>query len=394
MAWVDVHGNGYRGVYRAPTGAKTKTKTYKSRKLALQAAQDEEARLRSGTWFDPGAGRVTFADYFESQWYPNRQGERRTKDEYWYAYNASLKDEFGSLELRKILPSTVQGWINRMMDDEVGPNTIHARFKVLQTCLAARKGVSARRDRLIQYNPCEGTQLPVIPEREVTILEPDQVDKILLALDPWWRLLPLLLSETGLRWGEAMGLTVDSFTLDFRCLFVRRTIIETKVEHTGNGTRFMWKPYPKTKKPRRVSLARQVSTAVQELVVERQLSGADRLFSMPDKTPPGEWHPPHTLVWTTKRTDAWPEGLPIAATFHRRIWARALTTAGAPHRTVRDLRASHISWLLAGQADLPTVMERVGHTRFATTRKYTSVLSDADDRALEALERLKSRYEG
>ncbi len=104
--------------------------------------------------------------------------------------------------------------------------------------------MSARRDRLIQYNPCESTQLPVIPEREVTILEPDQVDKILLALDPWWRLLPLLLSETGLRWGEAMGLTVDSFTLDFRCLFVRRTTIETKVEQTGNGTRFRWKPYP------------------------------------------------------------------------------------------------------------------------------------------------------
>ena len=64
MARADPHGIGFRGVYRGPSSAKLKTKTYKSRKQALQAAQDEEARLRSRTWFDPAAGRVTFADYF------------------------------------------------------------------------------------------------------------------------------------------------------------------------------------------------------------------------------------------------------------------------------------------------------------------------------------------
>lgn len=394
MAWADPHGTGFRGVYRGPTGAKLKTKTFKSKKRALQAAQDEEAKLRGGTWFDPGAGRIAFAEYFEKQWYPNRAGEVRTRGEYLSVYNASLKHEFGEIELRRILPSTVQGWINRQVADGVGPSTVHARFKVLQTCLAGRKGVSARRDRLIQHNPCEGAQLPVIPTREVAILELNQVERLICALDPWWRTMPLVAAETGLRWGELMGLTVDDFTLDFRALLTRRTIVEASIAQTGNGTRFLWKPYPKTGKVRRVSLSRQVSTAVQSLISERRLSEGDRLFSMPDRSVPAEWMAPLSLIWTPLRTGAWPEGLPIAATYHRTaVWGPALRAAGLPSRTFKDLRASHVSGLLAAGADLPTVMKRVGHTRFATTQKYTNVLGDADDRALEALERLRSRYQ-
>ena len=393
MAWVDPHGTSYRGVYRGPDGAKVKTKSFKSRKKALQAAQDEEARLRSGTWFDPSAGRITFADYFERQWYPNRGGEVRTRGEYLSIYNSSLKAEFGEIELRKILPSTIQGWVNRQVAGGVGPTVVHARFKVLQTCLAARKGVSARRDRLIQYNPCEGTQLPTIPTREVTILEPDEVDRLLLRLDPWWRPMPLLAAETGLRWGELMGLTVDDFTSGFRALHTRRTVIETTVASTGNGTRFMWKSHPKTGKVRRVSLSKFASAAVESLIAERRLDADDRIFSMPDSTPPVGWAPPMSLIWTPRRTEAWPEGLPIASTYHRAaVWNPALKLAALPPRTFKDLRASHISWLLAGGVDLPTVMERVGHNRFATTRKYAGVLRDADDRALDALEQLKSRY--
>lgn len=113
MAWADAHSTGFRGVYRGPDGAKLKTKTFNSKKKALQAAQDNEARLRNGTWFEPGAGRVT--DYFENQWYPNHAGEVRARGEYVSVYDASLKSEFGNIELRKILPSTAQGWINRQV---------------------------------------------------------------------------------------------------------------------------------------------------------------------------------------------------------------------------------------------------------------------------------------
>jgi hypothetical protein len=40
-----------------------------------------DTRLRNGTWFDPGAGRIALADYFENPWFPNRVGEVRTRGE-------------------------------------------------------------------------------------------------------------------------------------------------------------------------------------------------------------------------------------------------------------------------------------------------------------------------
>lgn len=391
MASAEQRGNSWRGEYRVD-GRKFRTKSYPTKRLALQAARDEEARSRSGAWFDPSAGKETFSAYFETQWFPNRQGEVRTKGEYWSCYQASLKAAFGHMELRKIRTSTVQGWVNRQLEADVSAATIRARFKVLQVCLAAKQGASARRDLLIQFNPCEGVQLPKIPEREVTILEPPQVEAVLEQLDPWWRLLPLFMAETGLRWGEALGLTLEDFSLDYRQVTVRRTIVETNIETTGNGTRFMWKETTKTGKARTLALPKHVRKAIRAHVADRDLKPGDRLFSMPKRTTVDRRAPearPEVL-----RTDVWPGGVPISARFHREaVWDPAVEAAGLPKRTVRDLRASHISWLLAGGSDLPAVMERVGHTRFQTTRRYTTALSDADDRNLEALDNIRARYQ-
>ena len=58
---------------------------------------------------------------------------------------------------------------------------------------------------------------------------------------------------------------------------------------------------------------------------------------------------------------------------------------GIRPRRLHDLRGSNISWMLAGGADISAVMERVGHTQWATTQVYWDALRDADERALDAL---------
>ncbi|WP_148616499.1 tyrosine-type recombinase/integrase [Nocardioides rubriscoriae] len=281
MAWTEARGRGHRGVYIDALGQQRRTPVQRSKRAALALANDEEAKVRRGDWFDPNAGKVTFSDYFERQWLPNRGGEQTTVDTYRSHYNATLKDPFGAMELRLILPSTVQGWVAEMARAGVKPSTIKAKVKALQTILAAKKGASAKRDGLIQINPCEGVLLPTVVDPDVLIYEPEEVAKIVKAMDPWWRTLALLGSESGARWGELMGLTVASFGLDFRTMTIRRTVVETAVVNTGNGTRFVWKDYPKGKKPRTVGIRGVASEAVKQLVAERGLGPDDRLFSMP-----------------------------------------------------------------------------------------------------------------
>ncbi|MBA2443924.1 MAG: hypothetical protein H0V49_01150 [Nocardioidaceae bacterium] len=95
MAWVEQNKSRgttiYRGRYRDPQGrAKTAGKST-SKREAIKMAQDEEHKLRSGTWLDPNAGRITFSEYFEKQWLPNKTGEINTIAKYQMHYAAALK---------------------------------------------------------------------------------------------------------------------------------------------------------------------------------------------------------------------------------------------------------------------------------------------------------------
>ena len=86
-------------------------------------------------------------------------------------------------------------------------------------------------------------------------------------------------------------------------------------------------------------------------------------------------------------------GNPISRnTFRTRVWLPALQRSGIDfHVRVHDLRHAHASWLLAGGADLKTVMERMGHAQIMTTQKYLHTLPDADDKALAAFEAVRQR---
>lgn len=183
-----------------------------------------------------------------------------------------------------------------MHRDEVNTRTIQSRFWALQTVLAAQRGVCAMRDKLIAFNPCATTELPHVPDRDVAIYEPDEVDALLDSLDPWW--VPLIATDVdpGVRWCELMGLQVDDFTFDYRQVSIKRTILQLTKRETGNGTVFKTKDCPKGKRQRTFSVSPEVSELLAAIVEERDLKLGDRLFSMPDTTPPPEWHPPLSLI--------------------------------------------------------------------------------------------------
>ena len=58
---------------------------------------------------------------------------------------------------------------------------------------------------------------------------------------------------------------------------------------------------------------------------------------------------------------------------------------------MHDLRHAHASWLLAGGADLKTVMDRLGHAQIQTTQKYLHALAEADQRSIDALNLMTRR---
>jgi integrase len=78
--------------------------------------------------------------------------------------------------------------------------------------------------------------------------------------------------------------------------------------------------------------------------------------------------------------------------FAQHIWTPAVTAAGLDfHVRVHDLRHADASWLLAGGADIQVVKERLGHGSLRTIEKYLHTLPDADEIALDALRRTRTR---
>src|SRR5690349_8263687 len=86
----------YRGRYRdANERVRTVRGTFTSKREALKAARDEEAKLRAGTWFDPRAGRMKFSTYFETMWLPAQTKELSTLASYESAYKKHFEPTFG-----------------------------------------------------------------------------------------------------------------------------------------------------------------------------------------------------------------------------------------------------------------------------------------------------------
>jgi integrase len=226
-------------------------------------------------------------------------------------------------------------------------------------------------------------------------------------------------------------------------LTVSRTVVQVSPKFHPAGGRFLVKDYPKDREFRRFKLSAQIVAKLQAHVVEHDLGRNDLLFWAPEPDGPKVRKlrlvvDPETLGLTEPNAqgrryrhgtmtgyslgrcrcgyckDAYAryradrraagkddprvgrtvdtDGHIPAQWFRLTVWLPALKTANLEiHVRLHDLRHAHASWLLAGGADLQVVKQRLGHGSLRTTERYLHTLPDADETALEALSKIRSR---
>ena len=373
MAWVSkrkaADGSArYVANYRDPTEAKRSAGTFRSRAEADRAGHAAEIRIREGSWVDRKAGQVTFADYVQKSWWPSLQHlELTTKAAYRSNLDAHFLPYFGKYPLNAIAPTVVQGWVAKAVQGGLSPRSVRKYHTMLHSIFKA-----AVRDRVIAYNPCEGSNLPkvITPSRE--FISPEQFEKLLLTIPDRDQLLLLVGIETGMRWGELAALRPRHLDLTQCLIVVRETIVEISKKNSPTGQRYQVKGYPKSNKPRIIKIGQELTELIADRIATLQMGPEDLLFPSTDRD----------LRQPTSRN-----------TFRTRSWRPAIQAAGLPVGVrMHDLRHAHASWLLAGGADLKTVMDRLGHARIATTQQYLHALADADDTALAAFQRTRDRH--
>jgi integrase len=223
-------------------------------------------------------------------------------------------------------------------------------------------------------------------------------------------------------------------------LTVSRKVTEVNREFHPDGKRFLVKPYPKDKEYRRLKLSPQITAKLKAHIKARNLGPGGLLFARRPTAPP----PPRAVVdpgslgftepnaaghryrhGTLSAYNAGPCRCPHCRRafadyraesraalgrsrrparvadddehigrnwFRRMVWRPACEAADLTDMPrFHDLRHSHASWLLAGGADLQVVKERLGHASIMTTQRYLHTLPDADETAVEAFTRIRSR---
>jgi len=360
------HGPMYTALYRDPTGQQRSAGTFTSERAALRAGRRAESTVEIGGWIDQASGRITFRDYVEDVWLPSRHVEVSTMAGYRSYLDKHFLPFFGDQPMAEILPSIVQDWVTAAMSSGLSPTSV-TKYHVMLHSVFKR----AVRDRVILTNPCEGTELPKIPPRKTRILTPDEYDQLLATIPDRFQLLVMTDIETGLRWGELIALRPRHIDFLRRTIAVEQTIVEVSRKHSPTGERMIVKDYPKDNEFRTLRVSEGLLRAIAGRIEKLGLGRDDLLF--PSTETAG--------------------GRPISRnTFRTKVWLPALQRSGLDfHVRVHDLRHAHASWLLAGGADLKSVMERMGHAQIMTTQKYLHTLPDADDKALAAFEAVRKQ---
>ena len=322
--------------YHSFKGTKREAET-KAAKLVSEIADD--------TYAD--AGKMTVGEFLE-KWLEGIEGNvsDKTYDVQSYIVKLHLIPNIGALPLRKLGgklgPQYVDELYARLRKEGrrngnggLSQRTVHHCHNILRKalCRAVARGLIAR-------NPTDRGLIdsPRVERKEVQVLDPEQIGKLLRAAkDTRWYGPLVLAATTGMRRGEVLGLRWSDVDLDAGHL----TVVQMLEKTTTGGFRLKT---PKTKCSQRritlpsvtVDVLRHHKVAQMEERMMLGLGRAELLFTQPDGSYVNPYQYTHAF--------------------------RAIAKRAGLKGTLHGLRHSHASQLLKDGVAVTTVAQRLGHS--------------------------------
>lgn len=224
----------------------------------------------------------------------------------------------------------------------------------------------AEKEMLVPYNAASKATPPKLPRREVNYFQPDEIMRILDALEREplkWRTIVHLLIVTGCRRGEIMGLKWEKVDFENRKLKIDTTILYAP-------DRGIYESETKTGETRQISIPVETISLLREYrrwYLELQLANGDRwknsgyLFVRDDGSP--------------MQPDSLGRWLAIFSKRH-----------GLPHINPHAFRHTAASVLIHSGTDIVAISKRLGHAKTSTTTDiYAHIIQQADEEASENL---------
>ncbi len=338
----------YRARYRDDAG-KEHARHF-TRKVDAQRWLDEvTASVLTGAYVDPRAGRVTFGEYARA-WQQAQIHRRNTAAAVDSALRVHALPRFGARQMASVRPSEIQAFVRELTEKGLAPATVRVTYQHLRSVFRA-----AEQDRVIARTPCQRITLPRVERARIEPLPTTSVHALADAMPPRWSALVILMAGTGLRPGEAAGVTLDRVDFLRRTLRVDRQLLLT------------WPPTfgpPKTSTSHRtVPLPQVVVDALAAHIAAFPPGTEGALFTMRDGS----------LVNRDRIT---------------RAFKRAVEASGAPSATrMHDLRHYYASLLIRHGESVKVVQARLGHASARETLDtYSHLWPDSEDMTRTAVD--------
>lgn len=334
------YGQGRRWVvrYRDPAGVQRK-KSFERKKDAEAYAASVGNDMRTGTYVDPAAGKITVGEWID-QWLPalghlKESSRIRTVS----VVELHIRPRWGTTPLSAITHAAVQRWVS-----DLGA-TLSARSvrKVHGTLLQLLTW--AVKDGRLSRNPAEDVRLPRPPLTDHRYLDHAEVAMLAKECGDYATLVRFL-AYTGLRWGEVAALTTRRVNLDRR----RADVVESVTEVHGQ---LVWGT-PKTHARRTVPLPR---------------------FLARELAPWVEGRLPDDLLFPAPRG-----GVLRVRNFRRNVFDPAVRRVGPAGFHPHELRHTAASLAIASGADVKVVQLMLDHkTATMTLDLYGHLFPDRLD---------------
>jgi integrase len=360
VASVYKHGNRWRVRWRDETGRQLYD-SFATKAEAEKAARAIEARTvldgRPPVVVSPDA--LSLARWWD-RWEPGRQWRPSTRATHAVHWNRYIEPVFGRVPIEQITSADVRKWHRRLEQKGLAPRTVSAVHRTMSMSLQG-----AVEDELIPRNPARAARLRRPTKTDPVALDPKTLAAFLGAVEtttPGLSSYARLLASTGLRRGEAVGLTWDRVDLE-----TGELIVDRQLDYTA-PTLPAWCP-TKTGDKRRVPLT---ADAVELL---RAHKASQPVVAIKD-----------ALVFVRPNGTPWPRSTLADG------WRRAadyLTKNGTPlpegARGWHTLRHGVASRLLEAGVPPAEAAQLLGHSAETLLSTYTHVVDrTAADKRLRA----------
>ncbi len=356
-------------MYRDATGKvrnATPGVTHTHKKAAEREADSAELEARKSTWRNPDRGLMSWGEWCDKHWWPNRSVEASTFRNDGYRKNKYLLPRWGDEPLAGINRKDVKDWAGDLAkldsgkEDDAGNPVPLGNGTVQRIVHLFSASLTAAMDaEILTANPAYRLKLPPPPPAVERYLTHEEYFAILDEL-PSDRdvMITELLANTGMRWGEMAGAHVHR---------MNEITGSLHVVETWDGINRKLKAYPKGRRNRPVPVPRWLIKKLVDLPRKETCELGHRNCRSGLLLPAPEGGALDGHNWT------------------QRVWGPAVERAKVGHVRAHDLRHSYASWQLQAGRSLEEIGRLLGHKSLLTTQRYSHLAEMRSDHILDAL---------